>query len=279
MTAANAYEGVEAPANFPSTKALEQYRDAAIEKSRAQADFIATNFPDSRRLFEACCGNGRLLVALAERMEHMAGIDIAASRVAFAQRWVEDRRLDYIDVWLDDVLNPQRDVADYRADLVVCITGAFGYFEPAQAGGDRRAAENFSRVAKLGQNLLLELYQYPQWITRCLERSDRTFREWIELPESDPFRFYLSEYRFDPERIILRHAKIFVGRDGRIDDGRVEFLRIYGPDEIEAVLRPWFCDVTFYRDWSGAPYREGDDTMIVTARRCNEGRNGEDGAR
>jgi SAM-dependent methyltransferase len=265
--ALNAYEGVEHADNFADSAAVDLYRRAALDKSRAQADFIVRNFSQAGRLLEACCGNGRLLMALAPHLDQGYGFDLAQSRIDFGTRWIADQAMANLEIWRDDILSPSPRLSGLRVDLAVCITGAFGYFEPLEDGAGRQVIEDLAGCIEPGGGLLLELHQHPREAAACCQAESRILRSWIELPESDPFRFYLSEYSLDEPRHLLTHNKTFIGRDGAIDDGRSEALRLYSLDEIAALLEPWFEKLSFYSDWMEMAYGDGDEILIVTARR------------
>lgn len=263
----NSYEGVEHPDNFADQTAVDVYRRAALDKSREQANFITQNFPAARTVLEACCGNGRLLISLANNIDHGFGFDLAESRVSFGNRWIADEAIANVELWRDDILSPSPKLSSLRVQLGICITGAFGYFEPLQDGAGQRVIEGFAGRIEPGGGLLLELLQHPKEAAVCRLDGARRYRGWIELPESDPFRFYLSEYTLDEQRHVLVHNKTFIGRDGTIDAGRSEALRLYSQDEIAALLAPWFEALTFYSDWLRTPCSEGSEFLIVTARR------------
>ncbi len=263
----NPYEGVEHPENFADRAAVDLYRRVALDKSRAQADFVTRNFPQARTLLEACCGNGRLLVSLADRLDHVYGFDLAESRVAFGSCWIAERTIANASIWRDDAMAPSERLSGLRVELGLCLTGAFGYFEALRDGAGQRIIERLAGNIEPSGGLILELLQHPRDAAACRQDPDRRHRSWIELPESDPFRFYLSEFEFDESRQVLAHRKIFVGRDGRIDTGRSEALRLYRRDEVAALLAPWFEDLSFYSDWAESPYSEGSDTLIVKATR------------
>ena len=97
-------------------------------------------------------------------------------------------------------------------------------------------------------------------------------RTWKPLPPEDRFAYYLDDFEYSDEQKILRHEKIFIGRDGRIDAGRVEVLAYYTATEMEALLHRYgFDDVEVCADFEDAPYREGKSpSMILLARRSTD---------
>jgi len=78
------YEGVDDLAGFSDRALLVHYRSSLLEKTKQQVQFIRQQFGDLYCVAESCCGNGRLLVALAKECEQLWGYDIASSRIRFA---------------------------------------------------------------------------------------------------------------------------------------------------------------------------------------------------
>lgn len=261
-----AYEGVDLLSAFASHGDLADYRASLLAKTGHQADFISKQFPEARSIFEACTGSGRLLVAMAERFDVLRGFDIAASRVEFAQDWIDDLGLNKIEVWRDDIFSLSGSGSE-TFDLGVCITGAFGYFEALTEGGGRSAIENLAGAIAPGGHLLLELYQHPLEIAMCRGDSEHTARVWKTLPPTDRFRYYLSELQLDPGQMVLHHHKTFIGHKGDIDEGRSEVLKIYSAKELESLVEPWFSDIETYADWSGEPWRADSEKLLLCARR------------
>lgn len=264
------YEGVEAPENFRTPEEVTRYRRYALGKSAHQARFIHRHFSEAKSVLEACCGNGRLLIALKDEFDRLAGFDLAKSRVNFARSWIEDESHRNIHVWEDDIFHVSTGMLQGQVDLVICITGAFAYFDAIEEGKGSRALESLVRFLRPGGGLIFELYQHPVNVRRCLESGDRTLRVWSELPESDPFRFSLSAFHYDEGRRVLTHAKTFVHRNGAIDEGRVEALRIFSDQEITTLLEPNFEKISIWSDWDDTSYAEGSCRLIVTARRRSD---------
>ena len=188
-------------------------------------------------MLEVGCGNGRLLVALARRgsLTSGLGLDLAASRIAFARAWAREEALEQLRFETADVLTFS--LGQLSLSAVVCITGTFAYFdalEPGLAGACRRPAYE---ALEPGGTLWLELYPHPGY-RRLLEAAGGSIRLWTELPGHDPWRFYLGELELDAGGDVLTHKKTFVHRTtGEIDEGRRERLFLYTPDSIDAVLR------------------------------------------
>ena len=82
----------------------------------------------------------------------------------------------------------------------------------------------------------------------------------VDLPSRPLFRGV-----FDFGYFNLRHKKTFIRKDGFIDDGRMEKLRIYDEGELIEKFSQWFLEIDFYKNWEGDRYAEGDALMILFA--------------
>lgn len=262
------YEGVEASENFPSRRELEQYRTLLLRKTAAQVEFIRRKLAArgrKLRVLEFCCGNGRLLVALAQAglLEHGLGIDVAASRIGFAREWVEELGLRQIELHNQDVLEFEAPQGSF--DLAVCLTGAFQYFRPISAAAPGKLLSQMHGGLDVGGRILLEVYPLEPRMCRMLALNRNHLRTWDPLPPEDRFAFYLHERDYWPERQIVRHQKTFIDRDGTIDAGRTEFLAYYERTQIGNMLRKsGFRSVRFSRGFVAG---DESDSLVATATR------------
>lgn len=259
-----AYEGLEDPQSFRDADAQADYREAMLERSRPQVDRIdALN--GRGRVLEVACGNGRLLVEMAQRglAQSAFGIDIAHSRIEFAKRWAEDAGHGSLDFRADDIFAVELAPASF--DVAICITGAFAYFEPVRAGAAQQLLETMRAALVPDGLLVMELYQHPREVA-LVRAAGGELRMWKELPEPDPWRYYLSRYELSGDSV-LTHEKTFVHRiSGEIDEGRSERLRIYEPQEVTDLLqRTGFANAQVFEGWTGEPYG-GGDVLVVSAR-------------
>lgn len=262
---AAAYQGLERPESFTDSAARDRYRAELLQRSADQVAFLRARLPARCAVVEAACGNGRLLVglALAGGLEAAFGFDIAGSRIDFATQWADDLglgqrlRLEVADA-LTVPLSPQ------AFDGAVLITGALGYFGPADPDLPAVLLSRLRAALRPEGLLVLELYPHVRE-RRLLEAADGDLRLWRELPDDDPWRFYLSHLRLEGD--VLVHDKTFVHRTtGLVDEGRREHLTLYSPDQVRALLASTgFIEVELYDGWSDRPYA-GGETLVVTAR-------------
>jgi SAM-dependent methyltransferase len=265
LALATAYEGLEDPRAFPDEASLERYRAALLSRTQPQADFLAERVRPEARMLEIACGNGRLLIELARRgvVKTGIGLDLAASRIAFAQSWADVMGLGGLRFDAVDVLEQELPPGPFA--MVCCITGAFAYFEAAATGAAAELARGMGQVLEPGGLACLEIYTHPGH-RRLIDASGGKVRIWSELPEDDPWRFYLSELSLDATGEVLTHEKTFVHRtNGTIDSGRNERLYLYTEESLAALLAgAGFEQIQVYDGWSGEKYA-GGEVMVMTA--------------
>jgi SAM-dependent methyltransferase len=258
---AAAYEGLEG--SFADRDALASYRASMLQRSAPQAEFLAELLPDEARVLEVGTGNGRLLIELGRRgvLTEGLGIDLARSRIAFADDWAKDLDLEHLRFEAGDVFERDYEPESYSA--AVCITGAFAYFEPLVPGSALRLAQLLHHELEPGGLLVLELYPHPRE-RALLETMGGEARTWKELDPDDPWRYYLSRYELDGD--VLSHEKTFIHRTtGEVDVGRRERLQLYTPEALESLLgEAGFRDVGFFEGWTSDRYAGGEE-LVVTA--------------
>ena len=122
---------------------------------------------------------------------------------------------------------------------------------------------------KPGAHCLLELYQLPEERRALLAHSGNRLKTWQALAAEDPFAYYLDDFQFWPEKQTLRHEKIFIRRDGRIDSGRYEVLAYQTREELERLLaQHGFSAGPTSADFAGEPYVEGKSAALVVLARA-----------
>lgn len=261
------YEGFESSESFPTTQSLQNYRRLLLQKTERQVAFIARHLGRRNlRVIDFGSGNGRLLVALALKgmLDLGIGVEISQSRVAFAQQWTADLNLNSI---VHNVTADALEFADFERgtfDLSVCITGAFGYFKPIRESAPVELLDKMRAAVKPSGYLLMELYQMPEKRKRLLALNEGKLRTWQPLPTEDRFAYYLDDFEYCEDRRVLRHGKIFIGRNGMIDAGRVEVMAYYTDVELVSLLRQnGFYGSKIYEGFEDMPYFEGQSPSLV----------------
>lgn len=261
----HAYDGFET--SFAGTEELERYRASKLTESQRQATLIRKHCAGAQSFYEVGTGNGRLLIALAQGPCVFAeGIDVSASRIAFAQRWAEDLKLKAVRFTVADGLvhAPAQQV-----DCACCITGAFGYFDILAPDGGRRLLQQLAASVKPGGWLVLEVYTHARDMKLMHAQNMTELRTWRELPASDPWQYYLSYIVFDPATKVLQHYKTFIRRADGFIDRKKEALRLYTEAELRAELaRAGFKVTGFFSDWDGNPANPDSELQIVVAQQA-----------
>jgi len=265
-----AYDNIEKLSNYNSPEELEKYREHLLKKSKVQAGFISSYFEEERKLkvFEACSGNARLLYQLHINgiIEQGTGVEISSSRVKFAEEWKKEFNGANITNICGDMIKfePQKE----HYDLAICITGALAYFYPIDIAYPKILINKFSTMLKSGGILLLELYQHANGIKFCMLDEKKEFNTWVELPESDPFRYYLMKYIYHEKEGCLDSKEIFIKRDGFIDDSKNEVLKIYSLDEIRQLLEnTGFKIKDIFSEWDKKKYNDSDEKLIIVTQK------------
>jgi len=263
------YNGVEDLSNFSSNQEVKKYREEKLVINSKQANLISQYLLryNAPRVLEIGTGNGRVLIALKNRrvIDSAIGVDISKSRIDFAERWIADEGLsDSIKVIREDILNFK---SFGLFDVCIIVTNAFGYFDAIKEGLSSQVLDYVRKSLKPGGLLIMELYNHVEKIRQCNARDDRTIRYWNYGNSSDPWRYHLHQVKYDEKRKIRKHKKIFVNKNGQIDNSKYEELRLYSADELEGLLRSsGFKDIEFYGDWNSRPYFEGSQYTIVFAK-------------
>ena len=263
-----AYTNIEQMCNYKNAEELNNYRQHLLKKSGLQSEFIKSYFNNKIKVFEACSGNSRLLYRLFmdSILEEGIGVEISSSRVVFAEEWKKQFPEAPVSNICSDIIKFEGK-EDYF-DLAVCITGALGYFYPIDKLYPDVLLSKLYKMLKKDGFLLLELYQHVNDIKFCMMNEVKELKRWLELPESDPFRFYLTKFLYHEIERCLECKEIFVRRDGYIDDSKNEVLKIYSIDEISNMLTvKGFKIENMYSEWDKEENSASSDKLIIMARK------------
>lgn len=261
----SAYDGVEDSKSFKDKSALDLYCEWLLKKSTHQVDFIRRAMKDKKdlRVLEFCSGNSRVLYELhkAKFLKSGTGVEISKSRHTFAEAWRRRLGIDSVKNIHGDVLGAF--VLNPVADLAIMLTGSFQYMEPISPQAPGIVLRSLRRSLSVGGTLIMELYPSP----RITKHPNTTIQDWSELPIVDPWRFYLNRSWYDDKTKLVSHRKIFISQDGKIDDGRLEVLRIYQPSEIGDLLDAnGFTMTGFYGDWHDSKATESSEINVVVGK-------------
>jgi SAM-dependent methyltransferase len=143
------YEGRE---SFDDKDEEKAYREKQRTLTRPEIEALCRlmRLAPGARVLDAYCGNGRHAIALARRGFEVIGIDVARSRIAFAQNWAVDEDLNASFLVAD-----ARDLCLRRAFEAVLILG--GSFTHCLRDEENIALlRGLRRVLRLGGLLLID---------------------------------------------------------------------------------------------------------------------------
>jgi len=263
------YDGVEDLSNFSSDLEIKKYREEKISLNKNQANMISKYLLkyNAPRIFEIGTGNGRLIIELKNRgvIDSALGIDISKSRIEFAKKWIADEGLN------DSIKVIKADILDFKYfglfDVCLILTNTFGYFDAVKEGLASQVLGYVKKSLNPGGLLTMELYNHVENIRQCIAKDDRTIRYWNYGIPGDPWTYHLHQIKYDENRKVRKHKKIFIHKNGRIDDSKYEELKMYSTDELRNLLKSsGFQDIEFFADWNGKPYKNGSESTIVFTR-------------
>lgn len=219
----SAYDGYE---RFEDPASLEAYRSAKLEELDGFVDWVQSAFDGPIRVLDLGSGNAKWLVRL-EREGLLAegtGIEVSASRHAFAEKWVADWGLSSVKPVCADLLSEP-----FPGELDLCLATdiVLQFLNPIRAGAlDETLTRIFAHL-RPGGRLLVDLQDLT---------SLQDSKTWQEFPEPDPWRYLLWEAPFNAERNTVNLRKTFIGRaDSRVDQSELE-LEVLSESGLQAML-------------------------------------------
>jgi len=199
-------------------------------------------------VLDLACGEGRHLRALARAGVDAVGLDISRDLLSMARAKDPRARL----VRGDMRALPFR---DGRFAAVLSLFTSFGYFD--SEAEDRRVLEEAARVLAPGGTLVLDLANPSA----------------ARASAGGPFERRSGPYRIEETRVLSpdgrRLAKRVLLRDaaapgGPVVDEYTENLRLYGNEELDAILRGLgFRARGAWGDYDGGPPRDDAPRMIL----------------
>ncbi|MFO7768603.1 MAG: methyltransferase domain-containing protein [bacterium] len=247
----------------------ESYLDAYYHRDRSEARrFVETlldrlELSEGARVLDVACGSGRHALQFALAGHRVTGVDLSLfllqqGRHALRQ-CVEERETGEDP---PDLLLVQGDMKELpvrrepgRADLVVNLFTAFGYFETEEE--DAAALEEMALALKPGGLLVLDFLNRSR-IVEDLVEEDGEYREGLHIKSE---RRLTDLDRRVEKTITLEYA------DGRVES-HTESVRLYSRDDLERLARyTGLVPETFWGDYDGGEHTPSSPRCILVARR------------
>jgi SAM-dependent methyltransferase len=244
------------PAFFDETYASFGLVDRDPERARRTVDFLfdVLQLQPGMRLFDQCCGIGRLSVPLAERGIHVVGVDQAA---AYVERARADTRGLPAEFHCADA---HAFVAPEPCDAAINWFTSVGYVEDDEANA--RIFERAHASLKPGGRYAVDYQNVPRVLREFRERFFQG-----PGPDDPEGVIVVEESAADFARGMIDSVWTFIHPDGRRDRRRVS-TRLYMPHEIAGLLRRCgFERIELYGSVEGEPFGLNTARCITVARR------------
>ena len=194
------------------------------------------------------CGVGRHAVELAGRGFEVTGVDATNRYLETARGRAEAAGVDleFVEADMREFVRPG------AFDLVLNVYTSFGYFEdPAD---DRRTARNFHESLADGGRLVMSLTSKEVIAGKFRKRT------WSEQDGT----YLLEEHEVQDDWSWMENRWVVV-EDGETREFEVSH-RLYSARELSALLESvGFDEVDVYGDWSGAPFDQDAERLVVVA--------------
>jgi SAM-dependent methyltransferase len=242
----------------------QEYLDLYLHRDLAEAAravlFLdrALGLHDGHRLLDLCCGPGRHLAFLKDRVGKAVGIDLSRPLLLRAQIHVREVHGD---------AEPRETPGLIRADMrrlplaaasfdrIVNLFTSFGYF--ADESENQRVLDEIGRVLRPGGLLALDHINRGALLTDFEPDSGRRLPSGLRV---------IERRRWDETAgRVVKHVTL-----RRADDAVkcwTESVRVYEPDELEGMLRrAGLTPQARFGDYDGGSWTTASERLIVIAR-------------
>lgn len=263
----SAYAEVEAAGNYGSRAELEAYRGERLRMYDRQVEFMRRLGapPEGLRVVDLGSGSSAFLYALdrAGLLAHGVGIEISESRHAFAEQWrAESGLANVINVCANFV---DVDLEDASFDRFTVIDDTYLLLRPEDERYPDALLETAGRSLAPG-GVFVASFRNDAPLVRRLD-GERTF--WVELPESNAFKYALYRQEASADGRLLRTESIYVTRE-LTEQRKVEVTEVCDVERLtERLLASGFVAVSAYEDFAGTPFDpERSGHVVLTAERA-----------
>lgn len=215
--------------------ALYPHRDE--EEARAAIDLVCRDCaPPDGLILDLACGAGRHMLEFERRGLNVVGLDLSAALLHEARDRNRDLRL---------VRGDMRHLpfGEESFQFVANFFTSFGYF--ADPEEDAQVLSEIRRVMKYGGRFALDFLNADR-VRDCLVERDERMHDG---------RRVMQERRLEEGgKVVVKEIRIFEAADDRLVGTYYERVRLYTPDELEAMLRAAQLEPEVsYGDYTGTP--------------------------
>lgn len=259
-----AYEGVEDLAGFNEPATVQAYRDERLDFVQPAVDFIRDKFFRNQPLdiLDIGSGSGCLLFGLnrAGVLKHGVGVEVAASRWAFAQKWKEDlgtSRVDFLHMDIRDL-----EMTERQFDLCTIVDNTFAYLYPIDAAAPGTVLTLVHSLLREGGALILDLSIFSPLLPKFAFGDEYT--EWSSSAPESRFRYLLNRNRLYRELGVVMTESRYLYRDSGKEWVKVECSKIYSLESVSSLLLcHGFKVIEWYEDFSQRRYIPEESINLV----------------
>jgi SAM-dependent methyltransferase len=245
----------------------QEYLDLYLHRDLAEAAravrFLtrALELDDRHRLLDLCCGPGRHLTFLKDRVGRAVGVDLSRPLLRRAQTHGREVHADAADPhdppWLVRADMRRLPLADAAFDRVVNLFTSFGYF--ADENENRRVLTEIARLLRPGGLFALDHINRRSLIDGFEPSSERLLPGGVRVVEE-------RHWEDDGRRIAKR---VTLATPGGPDKSWRESVRVYDPDELESMLRDaGLIPRDRFGGYAGDPWSPAAERLILIAERA-----------
>ena len=241
---------------------LELYSHRNLAEAETAVEMITDRLklnPD-HRLLDLCCGPGRHMIYLAQKVRRVVGLDLSEVLLGQARRyWGEFFEASQVDQPYAMLVRGTMNQLPFEADSfdrVVNLFTSFGYFENEDQ--NQAVMNEVGRVLVPGGMFVIDHINRATMLDTLQPKSERT------LPDG---RRLIETRLWDDHSQRVRNNVLCMNPDGSQRQWH-ESVRVYTPGQINLMLgRAGMRAVDHLGNYSGQSLDDGSSRMIIFARK------------
>ena len=262
-----AYAEVEALENYATPEELDAYRDERLRKYEPHVGLLQRLGvpPRGLRVVDVGSGSSAFLYALerAGMLDRGIGIELSPSRHAFAEHWRENGGFHRVENVLGNFAETSLPAGS--VDRFTVVDDTYLLLRPEDERYPELLLELARRALEPG-GLFIAAFRNDAPLVASLPAVERSF--WVELPDSNAFRYALYRQRASADGSLLRNESIYISRE--LEEVRkVELTEVCDVGAlVESITEAGFPSVALYESFSLEPFDpERSPHVVVVAQK------------
>jgi SAM-dependent methyltransferase len=256
------YAEVEARENYATVEELEAYRDERLRMYEPAVAFLRGPDvpPRGLRVVDVGAGSSAFLYALerAGLLERGLGIELSASRHEFAERWRLDAGFTRVTNMLGNFA--EADLPPGSFDRFTVLDDTYLLLRPEDDRYGELLLDVAYRALEPG-GLFVASFRNDAPLVASMGGGERSF--WVELPDSNAFKFALYRQRASDDGSRLRNESVYIGRDLG-ETRKVEITEVCDVHAFAAAIeRAGFGPPSLHADFACNPFDPARSPHVV----------------